>query len=146
LLRLLFPPVSVEFRVVIAGVIRDDHNTSATFRAGPTEMLEERMECHRIKSLCFSMKNKFSIPQTDGAKISDAFARRVMQQNRIGFFWRHPHEATRSVLLEMNLIGGPQINARIVRELSEFFYMPPEEPDPRGQSRGAVFLDESPGV
>ena len=136
----------MKFRMVIPGVIRDDHNLSTAPGAEPLKMLEKRMKRQRIKPLCFTVENQFAVPQTDGAKITDTFACWVMQQNRTGLFGRYPHQTTRTMLLEMNLIGGPQIHARIDRELLEFFYMPLEAPDPLGQSRGAVSSTESPGT
>src|SRR5258708_37333300 len=44
-----------------------------------------------------------------------------MQQDRVLGFRRNPHLASRAVLLEVHLVGSPEIYSRILHQRLEFF-------------------------
>src|SRR6267142_392407 len=59
--------------------------------------------------------------------------------HRVLDFRRDPHSAARTVLLEMHLIHGPQINRLVVYERVQFFYKRSVAADPLRLRRGEVF-------
>lgn len=129
--------------MMIPGVVRNDDNASTASGAGSLEFLEKQMERHGVKLSLLSKKNKFPVPHADSAKVADAPPRRMVQQHGVGLFRWNPHQTTRPMLLEVDLIGGPQINARIAHEFPKVFYMSSEAPDRRGRSEGGVSSNES---
>src|SRR6202022_3049935 len=70
---------------------------------------------------CFTTKQKFPVTQSYRAKISHAASRGRMQQDRVLGFRRNPHLASRTVLLEVHLVGSPEIYSRIHHQRLEFF-------------------------
>src|SRR6202008_1102673 len=59
--------------------------------------------------------------QSHRTKISHAAPRGSMQQDRVLGFWRNPHLASGAVLLEVHLVGSPEIHGRILHQRLEFF-------------------------
>ena len=129
--------------MVVSGIVRNDHHTSSASRTGLSKVFEKPMERHSVKLFLLSLKNQFSVAQTDRSKIAHTLTSGMVQQYRVLLLRRNPHQTTRSILLKMDFIGRPQIDFRIGDEPSEFFYMPPEVQDRPGQSEGAVYADES---
>ena len=103
------------------------------------------METHGVEPLLFPMENQPPVAQTDGSEVADAPPGRMVQQDGIGFLGRDPHPATRSMLLKVDLIRGPQVHVGIGQEPSEFFYISPEVRGWPGQSGGAVYANGSRG-
>jgi hypothetical protein len=135
--------MSVELGMMVFGVVYNDNNTSTTLITGLPKVFEKRMERHRVKLFLFSLKDQFPVAQAHSPKITHAPTRGMVQHDRLLLLRGHPHKTTRSILLKMNLIGRPQIHPWIRREVSEFFYMPPEVQGWPGRSEGAVCADES---
>jgi hypothetical protein len=46
-----------------------------------------------------------------------------VQQDRVLDFWRDPHAAARAMLLKVHLVGGPKIDAVVLHQGFEFFYV-----------------------
>jgi len=133
----------MELGMVVSGVVCNDNYAPSTSRTGLSKVFEKRMECHSVKLLLFSLKNQFPIAEPDSSKIAHAPTSGMVQQYRVPLLRRHPHQTTRSILLKMDFIGRPQINALIGCEPSELFYMPPEVQDRPGRSEGVVYADEN---
>src|SRR3972149_7169913 len=110
------------------------------------KVFQEFMECHSVELFLLPLEDHFAIAQTNGSVIAHALASRVMQQDRVLFLRRHPHQATRSMLLKMDFIGRPQIDFSISYQSQEFFYMSPAVQDRPGQSGGAFCAGESRGT
>ena len=129
--------------MVVLCIVRNDNYSAAASRTDPPEVLEKRMECHGIEPILFSFVDKLAVAQPDSTKVAYAFPCWVMQQHRVLLLRRYPHPAPRSVLLEVDFIGRPEIYSWICHELSEFFYIPLEPQDRLGQSKAAVCAGES---
>ena len=67
-------------------------------------------------------EEKLSVPQTDSAEIADTLASGVVKHHRVVHLGRNPHAGAGTVLLEVNFINRPQINAGVSCQCAEFFY------------------------
>jgi hypothetical protein len=99
------------------------------------KVLQEFIKRHCVELVLFSLKNHFAIVQADSSKIAYALTSRMVQQYWVLFLRRHPHQATRSMLLKMNFIDRPEIDFRISYVPPEFFYMSPAIQDPRASQK-----------
>ncbi len=129
--------------MMIFGVVYDDNSTPPASRAGLPEAFEKYMERHGVKLSLLPLENQFSITQANSSEIAHALASGMMQQHRVLFFRRNPHQATRSILLKMDFIARPQIDFRISDQPSEFFYMPSDFQDRPEQSEAGAYAGES---
>src|SRR6266571_8219009 len=84
-------------------------------------MSKEPQISFAVESIGLPSTDKFPVAQSNGSKISDTLACRMMQHNRVGNLWRNPHSASRSTLLKVNFVGSPQIDAGIAAQALEFF-------------------------
>jgi hypothetical protein len=132
--------------MVVFGIVSNDDHAAAASRTDLPKILEERMECHGVEPILLSLEDHFSVPEPDSSKVAHALSCWMMQQHRVLLLRGYPHPATRSILLEMDFIGRPEIDSWIGHELSEFFYIPPEPRGRLGQSAGAVCAGESQGI
>jgi hypothetical protein len=132
--------------MVVFGIVGYDNHAAAASRTDLPKGLEECMESHGVELVLLSLENELSVTQPDSTKIAYTLSRWVMQQYRVFLLRRYPHPAPRSVLLKMDLIGRPEVNSGICRELSKFFYIPPGLGDRLEQSTAAVCADESQGI
>ncbi len=53
--------------------------------------------------------DKFSIAQPNRPKVADALSGGMVEQDGVFDFWRHPHPATRTVLLKVDVIQCPEV-------------------------------------
>ena len=116
-----FSPLFVQNSMMISNVICNHDHLPPRARTDIPEMPQERKTSLGIKTIGFPFIDQLSIMQTYCSKISDTFTCRMMQKHRITRLRRNPHPASRPVLLEMNLIHRPKINAVIFCQPSEFF-------------------------
>ena len=82
------------------------------------------MNSKKVTALNLSVsrqKTELPVPQAHGAKVSYAAPGRVVQQDRILGFRRHPHLTPGAVLLEVDFVGGPQIYTVVLPQRLEFF-------------------------
>lgn len=91
------------------------------------------MKGDRIEAIGLPPKHKLAIPQTYRPEVADALSGGEVGQDGILLLGGHPHSAGRTVLLEVDLIGGPEINHGFLEKPAEFFYIPSDAPDPHGQ-------------
>lgn len=112
-------PVIQVSRVVIGGVVRDDHHPLAP-RPAPQQGLQKGEETLRLEH---GIKVRHHLPsvQIHCTKQRHRFARGCVQHHRIGFFRRNPHGTATAVLLEVTFIQTPQIKRRVVGQADEFF-------------------------
>jgi hypothetical protein len=136
----------MEPRMVVFGIISYDDHAAAASRTDLPKVLEEHMECQSVELILLSLENELSVTQPDSTKVAYTLSCWMMQQHRVLLLRRYPHPAPRSVLLKMDFIGRPEIYPWICRELSEFFYIPPEPRDRLEQSKAAVCAAESLGT
>jgi hypothetical protein len=76
----------------------------------------------RIEHSFRSGHAQLSVPETDRPEEADALSGGRMTANWIGYFRWNPHAAARAVLLEVNFIESPQLDAWISSQSTEFFY------------------------
>lgn len=143
-LRLLrFSPVFMHASMMIFGVIRNDHHTTAGTTRSLSKMAKKSPSRLGVELLRLLLGKELTVTQTNSPEIPHGFTGRMVQQDRVPHFWRNPHATARSVLLKMNFIDGPQVNVRIGGQFTEFFYMPLELLGRHAQSTAVVCADEN---
>jgi len=115
------PPVFVQVAMVVFGIVENNDDAAASVATGLAELLQEAEEGVGVEHGLLPLEHELAIPQSDGAKVSHALAGGVVQEHGILGFRRYPHPASGAVLLEVDFVGGPQINPRIPCQLPEFF-------------------------
>jgi hypothetical protein len=119
--RDFFAPRRVERGVVIMRIVYDHHDLpSGTTMA--RQLPKEVPARHRVKHTIGSRHHELALLQPHRDEKADALSRRGVKTNRIIHFWRHPHAATRTMLLEVNFIHRPQIDFVLPGQGAEFFY------------------------
>lgn len=94
--------------------------------------------CLGIKATGLPHIHQLAVTQADGAEVTDALSCRVMQQHRILGLRRNPHSASRTVLLEVDLIHGPEINVFASCQPAKFFLPGPDPQDWHWRSEASV--------
>jgi len=119
--RMHFPPGSVKACMVVFGVV-DNHNDTPIGSAGTVfQMLEEIPIGFSIELSTFALTNQFAIPETDGTKITNALASRMMANYWVADFGRYPHPTAGTKLLKVDLVACPEIDLRIAAQRYQFF-------------------------
>lgn len=136
------PPFFVHGGVVVFGVVNNDSNPAARSDAGGVQASKERPSRNCIKLPLLSGKAKFAIAQANSTEVSHAFSGGVMEKNGIFHFRGNPHDAPRSVLLEMDFINCPNVVA-LANEPLQFFYMPSGPRGRHGRSEVSAFACET---
>jgi len=137
-----FSPLLVQRRVMVSSVIRDHDYPTTRTRTDFPEMQQEIEARLGIKASYLTPVDQLSVPQADSTKVSNAPPRRMMQQHRIFTLRRNPHPASRTVLLKVNLIHRPEINALASCQPAEFFLPGPDLQDWHLLSTASVSLSE----
>jgi hypothetical protein len=106
-LSMLDSPFLMHLGMMISGIIRNYHYSAVRFSAFQPEVSKEAQERLGIKACLLSLENEFTIAQPHRPKVADAAMGRMMQDYRVPSLWRHPHAATRTMLLKTNFIDGP---------------------------------------
>jgi hypothetical protein len=104
--------------MVVFGIVSNNDYASGASRTDLAEVLKEGVECHGVEPFLLSSEKQFPVAQPDSAKVTHAFSCWMMQQHRVFLLRGYPHPATRPILLEMDLIGRPEIDSLIGDELS----------------------------
>jgi len=111
----------VKTGVVIFGVVGNHYDATSGSDADASQTPHEFEKGRRVEPVGLSAKPELPVPQAHGAEVSYAAPGGVMQQNGIfGFRW-HPHQTPRPVLLEMDFVGGPQIDSIVLLQRLKFF-------------------------
>lgn len=100
-------PGFVHFRMMIPGVVTDDHDALACLSAPLLKELHEIPEALPVKSIGFLRINKLAVAQAHGSKVSYPLSSGVVQDDRVPVFGWHPYAAPGAALLEMNLVQCP---------------------------------------
>jgi hypothetical protein len=117
----LFSPLLVKAGMMVPGVVDDDHDSPLRVRRDPPQILDEAEVSLSIKLIFFSNRHEFAVTQAYRSEVTDAVSGRVVKQNRVLVFRCHPHSATRTMLLKVDFIRGPQVNCGISSQELEFF-------------------------
>lgn len=137
-------PRLVERCVMVSDIVDNERNAPATFGRDGPPLLQEGLESHGIETVGFTFENELAVTQANRPEVSHAPPTGVVEQYRLTILGRDPHPATRSILLEMDLICRPEIDVSVGDQLSEFFYIPAEVPGLRERSSAAVYAFGSP--
>jgi len=100
-------PGFVHFRMMVPGIVRDDHDALAGAPAPLPKELQEIPEALPVKSLRLSSINEAPIPQAHRPKVGDALSRGVVQEDRVLIFRRYPQAAPGAVRLKVHLVQRP---------------------------------------
>lgn len=121
MLGMIFPPLLVKFGMMITGIVRDQYHFAPCRVAFFKKQLHIVVKAFGIKLLGLPLVHKHAIPQPHSSKIPHAFSARKMSKDRVFDLRRDPHQTSRPVLLEMDLIQRPEIDPLITAQDSEFF-------------------------
>ena len=117
----VFPPAPVKARMVVLRVVRDHHHPSPCGGGLVSNLTGKREEGLGVEFAGLLAKDEFAVPEPDGAKVSDALSGREMPEDRVFRLGRDPHTTAGAVLLEMDLVGGPEVYGRHSHQRFEFF-------------------------
>jgi len=108
--------------VVPSGIVHDGYDLPIA----PAMPQKNAQECAKgVRVECpGALGDEISVRGAHRSKDRQALARWRLQDHGVHFFGRHPHRATRTVLLEMALVLKPQIEVFSSGPFDQFFYMP----------------------
>jgi hypothetical protein len=98
-------PVLVETGMVVFRIVDKNDNAAAGVTAGLAQVLKEAEEGVAVEHGLLPLEDKLAIPQPDGAKVSHALARGMVEEHGVLGFGRYPHTASGAMLLEVDFIG-----------------------------------------
>jgi hypothetical protein len=135
-------PGGMERRVMVLGIVDDDDHASAGSPADAPQMAQERPAGLGIEITRWGKRAQLAVAQSNGSEVADTLSRRCMDADGIPDLRRNPHTTPAAVLLEVNFIQRPKIDAGIERQQQEFFLLPPALPDPLDRLPVAVCAGE----
>ena len=144
MLATLFPPMEVQFGMMIFDVVEDQDNMAPSMTTDSSHLLEKGKERLPVEAFLFPAVYEFAVPDAHSAKVADSFAGGMMQENRIGDFRWNPHSAGRTMLFKTDLVHSPHVEAIIIRQIMDFFYMLPAVPDRHAPSSDEVYESGTP--
>ena len=100
-----------------------ENNNHEMILASMTKKLLEKHEKGGSIEFFIQVSNQASVKVTDSSKNTDALARWGVKHDWIDVFRWYPHGASGAVLLKMAFIFIPEVNAGILGDSMEFFYM-----------------------
>lgn len=105
------PPLLVEHRMVRACTIRDDHDPAFTAPVSPAQRTQEAPAELRIESHGLSLIVESAVRQSHRSKVAHLFTGWVVERDRVAHLWRNPHQAARTMLLEIHFVQCPEFHA-----------------------------------
>jgi len=130
----LVPPFSVQAGMMVSDVVQNQHDPAPGMAGEPPELFQKREELIGVEPIYLTAIHELSVPDANGTKVADALPGRMVQQDGVLDLRRNPHPTGRAVLLEPDLIEGPEIHRVVPGQGAQFFYMPPAERDRHGPS------------
>src|SRR6266571_299866 len=115
--------------MMVSHVVDNHDHSPARAHAHCAQLPQELEASFGIEAPGLAPIHQLAIPQANGAEIPDAPSCWMMQQHRVLRFWRNPHPASRTMLLEMDFIHGPKVNRLVSCQTAKFFL---PALDPRG--------------
>jgi len=80
-------------------------------RRGEASCFMSSQKLSALKSAPLLAVNEATVIEADGAEVADTLAGGVMEEYGVLDFGRHPHPAAGTMLLEMDLVEGPKLDA-----------------------------------
>jgi hypothetical protein len=106
---------------MVSHIICDhEHSPTGAYACAP-QLLQKFKASFGIEATGLPSVDQLAVTQAHGAEISDTPSRRMMQQHRVDRLRRNPHPASRAVLLEVNFIHCPKVNALASCQSAKFF-------------------------
>jgi len=121
ILPLQLPPSWVECGVVILGIVDNDDDPATGASTDAAQVLQEVPAALGVEATGGRQGAKVAVLQAHGAKVADAFADCGMHADQVLDLWRQPRTAVTSMLLKMDFVHRPQIDAWVTGQLLEFF-------------------------
>src|SRR5579863_5516957 len=106
---------------MVLGIVADENHATSWLDSRFPEIPQELPETLSVEPTGFAAEHESAVPQSNGGEVPHAVSRGVMIHDRILVFRGDPHAATRSLLLEVDLIQRPEIHGLVLHEPSEFF-------------------------
>jgi hypothetical protein len=118
---LLLPPREMEPGSVVWGVVADQDHAAPGLGRGFAEVSQEFPERFPVKPFCLAAEEESAVTKANRSKVPHTLSRGMMKHHRVLIFWRDPHAAPRSLLLEMDFIHRPQVHTFVFQVSSKFF-------------------------
>jgi hypothetical protein len=119
--RDLVPPLLVKSGVVVSGIVADDHDTTRASGAVSIELVEELGARDLVEHPLLPSVDQLPIPQSDRSPVADGLVGPGMEEDGIPNFGGNPHSASRAMLLEVDLVHGPEVHQGVLAQRLEFF-------------------------
>jgi len=136
-------PSCVDGCVMIPGIVDDHDRTPTAFATEAFQFAQEVPTGLRVEHSLGSGHHEFPVPQTYCAEEADGFARGCVLADGVTHFRRNPHAASRTMLLKVHLIHGPEVDFGVSSQLAEFFYALLEVQGRLAPLRAEVFAVET---
>ena len=130
--------------MVIFDIVQNHDNMATGMTTDSSQLLEKGKESFSIEAFILPTVEELSISDANSAKVANSLSGGMMQENRIGNLGKDPHPASRTMLLETDLVHSPHVKTIIVRKTMEFFYMLPASPDRHAPSSDEACETETP--
>ena len=112
---------------MVFGVVEDDDHATTGLGADAAKAAQKRPAGLGVKMALGFGAAKLAVAESDGTEVADAFTSGRVDEDRIPDLRGNPHTAPAPVLLEMDLIHRPEINAWVGGQFAEFFLPPPAD-------------------
>ena len=116
-----FSPRLVKTGMMVFRVIGDHHHAAAGSDAGAAKGSDEHPEGGAIELAYLAGKEKLPVAKPHSSKISHAVPGGRVKQDGILGVRRDPHPTSRTMLLKMHFVHGPEINRGISISAWSFF-------------------------
>lgn len=137
------PPFLMKPCMMVSRIIRDHDDLSVRAQAYSPEPAQEGKAGLSVKTIRFAHIEQLSVAHPYCTKVPDTLSRRMMQLYGVHYIQRNPHPASRTMLLEVNLVHCPKINRFTSCQSTEFFLTVPDPRYSHGQSGVSVFEGET---
>jgi hypothetical protein len=134
----------MQLGMMIFDVVEDQNDMASGMTTGSSQLLEKGEEGLSVEAFFFPTVNELAVPDANSAKVADSLSGGMMQKNRIGNFRRNPHPAGGTMLFKTDLVHSPYVEAIIMSQMMDFFYMLPAVPDRHAPSSGEAYETGTP--
>jgi hypothetical protein len=119
-------PGFVKSGVVVAGVVRDDDGAPVASACDRPELAEKGVTGGGVERALLAPEHEATVADSDGPEVLDALACRMVKEHGVPYLGGNPHATAGAVLLEVDLVHGPQVNGGVSGQGAEFFCAPVE--------------------
>jgi hypothetical protein len=131
-------------RPMVRGVVQDYNGSPSCPFGSFLQVAKKVAKAAGIESHILSPENELPVTKPDCPEIADTLSGWMMVEHGHPILWRDPHSASGTVLLKMNLVARPEVNAGVSKQGSEFFFASVVAPGQHGQSESVACVSEIP--